>query len=125
MSLDVTATSAHLLWVDDLNEDSVSQAGSKIARLGELRRCGVLVPEGFVATTKVYRKFLEVTGAGERVDAAINGIGDPGNLSAGVVRQRRCPEAKRSVIGTRDPSPSRRDTLRGVRRQTKAAILDR
>ncbi len=56
-------SNTHVVWVDDLcSGDMVPRAGAKIARLGELRKCGVLVPDGFVVTTDAFSAFMSETG---------------------------------------------------------------
>jgi len=65
----------HILWVDELGDAELGCAGAKIARLGELRRCGVVVPDGFVVTTDAFVRFLAETGTGDRVDAVIMAAG--------------------------------------------------
>ena len=69
-------TESEILWVDELRDAHLPRAGAKIARLGELRQCGVQVPDGFVVTTGVFRRFLSETDAGTRVDEAIRAISD-------------------------------------------------
>ena len=64
----MSSASPDVLWVDDLSDDSLPVAGSKIARLGALRRCGVKVPDGFVVTTSVFERFLEGTGLVKAID---------------------------------------------------------
>jgi pyruvate, water dikinase len=59
---------SHLLWLDDLGEGCTSRAGAKIGRLGELRRAGVRVPDGFVITTEAFERFFQESGVGAKVE---------------------------------------------------------
>jgi pyruvate,water dikinase len=109
-----------LLWIDDLSDRSLPRAGSKIARLGELRRCGVRVPDGFVVTTAVYERFLEATGAGQRVEDALAGVdaGDETAVSAAaegareaIVAQDMPDDVGRSLVDAYDELSFRRRDL--------------
>ena len=44
------------------SEDMIKEAGGKGANLAEISRTGILVPNGFVVTTKAYFDFLDHTG---------------------------------------------------------------
>lgn len=65
-----------LLWVDDLDDDSIGVAGSKIARLGHLRKAGVSVPDGFVVTTAAYEQFCAVSGVDHAIAEAVGHVVD-------------------------------------------------
>lgn len=67
---------ALLLWVDDLDDDSIAVAGSKIARLGHLRKAGVSVPDGFVVTTAVYERFCAESGLDGAIAEAVGRVVD-------------------------------------------------
>jgi pyruvate,water dikinase len=45
-----------VLWLEDIDRSSVDVAGGKGANLGELRRAGLPVPNGFVVTVEAYRQ---------------------------------------------------------------------
>ncbi|MGF1465586.1 MAG: PEP/pyruvate-binding domain-containing protein [Sandaracinaceae bacterium] len=96
VAADASAGDPAVLWVDDLSDRSVPRAGSKIARLGELRRCGVAVPDGFVVTTRVYEEFLQATGAGAEIDAALAAVppGDDGAIAHAAARARAAVEGR-------------------------------
>lgn len=65
------SNSTELLWIDDLGEGCISKAGAKIARLGELRRMGVRVPEGFVVTTEAFQRFFDESGVASKVERVL------------------------------------------------------
>ena len=48
--------------LDQVNSSHVQSVGGKAASLGEMISAGVEVPPGWVATTELYREFLETTG---------------------------------------------------------------
>ncbi len=80
-------------WVDELDEDAIPIAGSKIARLGALRRGGITVPDGFVVTTAAYARLLDQDGLGPWLDARLADVSDPADLdqveqASAEVRQR-------------------------------------
>lgn len=60
--------SSELLWIDDLGEGCTARAGAKIGRLGELRRAGVRVPDGFAITTEAFERFFHESGVGAKVE---------------------------------------------------------
>lgn len=66
-------------WVDELDDRALPHAGSKIARLGALRRWGVQVPDGFVVTTDAYTRFMDETGVLNEVDTILSEISDMTN----------------------------------------------
>jgi pyruvate,water dikinase len=68
------------VWVDDLDDDAIPIAGSKIARLGALRRAGITVPDGFVVTTAVYEQFMASHDLDRQVDARLAAVADPEDL---------------------------------------------
>ena len=49
-----TSENRFIVWVDDLDDNAISIAGSKVARLGELQKMGIKVPDGFVVTTDAF-----------------------------------------------------------------------
>lgn len=86
----MSGASTDILWVDDLSDESLPVAGSKIARLGALRRCGVKVPDGFVVTTGVFERFLDETGLTGRIDGLMGQLGsDADDAVAGIAEQVR------------------------------------
>lgn len=79
-----------ILWVDDLSDESLPVAGSKIARLGALRRCDVRVPDGFVVTTGAFGRFIESTGLAGRIEGLMQSISaDDDSAVASVSQQVR------------------------------------
>jgi len=76
------AASSGIAWIDDLSDATLARAGSKMARLGTLRRHGLKVPDGFAVTTDVFVRFLEETPAGRNVEACLARIRGPGDAEA-------------------------------------------
>jgi pyruvate, water dikinase len=68
------ADSSGVLWVNDLSDDALVRAGAKMARLGALRRHGVVVPDGFVITTDIFERFLSTSSLSERLDNFMDGL---------------------------------------------------
>lgn len=46
-----------IIWLEKVGKNDVAVAGGKGAQLGELKRSGFNVPDGFVITTRVYQEF--------------------------------------------------------------------
>jgi phosphohistidine swiveling domain-containing protein len=66
--------------LEELNASCVALAGGKGASLGELTRCGVPVPRGFVVASDAFTAFLEATGRRRQVESVIE------RLDAGALR---------------------------------------
>ena len=85
-----------VVWVDDLHDGESAAVGSKMARLGTLRRAGVKVPDGFAVTTGAYRRFccahaIDVVVA--RALAKITDAGDTDGLERASAHIRAAVEA--------------------------------
>ncbi len=52
----------NILWLDELDKNSVSLAGGKGANLGELKKAGFPVPDGFVISCALYNKIISENG---------------------------------------------------------------
>lgn len=101
-------TAARILWVDELNDEHLPRAGSKIARLGALRRCGVLVPDGFVITTDAFRGFMEDSGAGRVVNGLIDRLTAPDDTEAIAAAAKK---ARAAIEGAAMPAPLESDLV--------------
>lgn len=51
-----------ILWFDQISKEDVPIVGGKGANLGEMKKAGLPVPDGFVVTAEVYFYFIENTG---------------------------------------------------------------
>ena len=56
-----------VLWLDEVNKDSLPEVGGKNAGLGELLRAGMRVPPGFAVTTSSHVKFIDESGIRDRM----------------------------------------------------------
>lgn len=70
-----------IVWVKDLDDSSVPLAGSKVARLGELKKMKLKVPEGFVVTTDAFNKFLTSNNLEKKIKEKIKLVTDKDNLA--------------------------------------------
>lgn len=52
-----------IIWLEKIGKNDVAAAGGKGAQLGELKRAGFNVPDGFVITTSVYNAFVKKLGS--------------------------------------------------------------
>jgi pyruvate,water dikinase len=71
----------NVIWVDQLGDDAVSYAGSKVANLAKLRRAGIRVPDGFAVSTAAYERFCRTSGVGAEIEAAVADL-DPSDEAA-------------------------------------------
>jgi len=57
-----------VVWFEDLRKEDIGTAGGKGANLGEMASANLPVPPGFVITAQVYKRFLEESGLGPKVN---------------------------------------------------------
>ena len=60
-----------LLWVSELDDSAIPMVGSKMARLGQLRKWGLTVPDGFGLTKTAYQRFLRESKLDDVIDKKI------------------------------------------------------
>lgn len=53
--------SPNILWLNEIRKDDIPSVGGKGASLGEMTSIGLPVPQGFVVTAQVFRRFLQLT----------------------------------------------------------------
>lgn len=58
----------YIVWFSQIDKEDVDIVGGKGANLGEIRRIGSPVPDGFVVTSKAYFEFLEKNKLSVRVE---------------------------------------------------------
>jgi pyruvate,water dikinase len=94
-------------WFRDIDLNAVPRVGGKGASLGELRRAGIAIPDGFVLTVDAFRSF--VAPLREKLDleariAALKGA-DTATLNTACAEIRealikqRCPDTLQAEIG--------------------------
>jgi pyruvate,water dikinase len=71
-------STSHILWMNKIGMDDVSQVGGKNASLGEMIRAlvpqGVRVPEGFCVTADAYYYYLKETGLDIFIEDTLKGL---------------------------------------------------
>ena len=66
-----------VVWIDGVDPAAaVAVAGSKMGRLTELYRAGVLVPDGFAVTVDAYGRHCAESGLDGRIDEVVGALGD-------------------------------------------------
>ncbi len=100
-------STATVAWFGDLDLQAVPRVGGKGASLGELRRAGIAIPDGFVLTVDTFRSFIAPLRAQldlEKRIAALKGA-DTATLNTvcsqireALIKQR-CPDALQDQIG--------------------------
>lgn len=85
-------TKGYTINLASINKDDWEKVGGKAANLGELKRLGFLVPEGFVITTESYGQFLRENGLRETISnvMANTNFEDPSSIekSSNELRKR-------------------------------------
>ncbi len=85
-----------ILWLDELNRRDISLVGGKSANLGELSKCKVQLPKGFVVTAYAYKRFIEENNLSRDIHQILKGLDvrDLANLKSVSERIREKIEQK-------------------------------
>ncbi|MHB1416029.1 MAG: PEP/pyruvate-binding domain-containing protein [Chloroflexota bacterium] len=70
---------AYVVPLGELDHSAVAIAGGKAANLGELRRAGFAVPDGFCVTTLAYNRLLEAAGLRPRLAGLLSELAADGD----------------------------------------------
>ncbi len=97
-------TKGYTINLASINKGDWEKVGGKAANLGELKRLGFLVPEGFVITTESYGQFLRENGLRETISnvMANTNFEDPSSIekSSNEIRKRfERSEVPKEVVG--------------------------
>lgn len=84
----------YIKTLNELNRDSLPEAGGKGANLGGLIKAGLPVPPGFVVTAGAYRDNLESTGLKKRIAARLQDM-----------KETDIPDVSREVISWIEEAP--------------------
>ncbi len=109
----------------DVGRGDLAVAGGKGANLGELTRAGVPVPPGFVLTTAAYRTYVDRSGIGDEILAAV--ARDDAAARIRALFTAPIPEAlgRRAPRRPRGARPRRRGPLVGHRGRPRGRELRR
>jgi phosphoenolpyruvate synthase/pyruvate phosphate dikinase len=78
-----------IIWVDDLDDSGIPMVGSKMARLGQLKKWGLRVPRGFGLTSKAYQRFLEEADLNDLIDEEMDALDESSDTAAIAEASRR------------------------------------
>ena len=102
------ASSETVAWFADIGLQAVPKVGGKGASLGELRRAGIAIPDGFVLTVDAFRSFIAPLQQELQLEQRIASLhgADMAAMNAAcaeireaLIRQR-CPDLLQADIGT-------------------------
>ncbi|RLG59822.1 MAG: phosphoenolpyruvate synthase [Candidatus Hydrothermarchaeota archaeon] len=96
-----------IVWFNDLSKEDVGLAGGKGANLGELVRAGLPVPEGFVVTSKAYKRFLKDSGLWDKISKILE--------NTDVDKTRELQEASKKIRELIINTPMPEDLKAGIR----------
>ncbi|RLG57978.1 MAG: phosphoenolpyruvate synthase [Candidatus Hydrothermarchaeota archaeon] len=96
-----------IVWFNDLSKEDVGLAGGKGANLGELVRAGLPVPEGFVVTSKAYKRFLKDSGLWDKISKILE--------NTDVDKTRELQEASKKIRELIINTPMPEDLKVGIR----------
>ncbi|NTU59944.1 MAG: hypothetical protein HGA98_02670 [Deltaproteobacteria bacterium] len=83
-------------WLEELGQEHYEIVGRKCANLGEMTKLGMKVPPGFAISTEGYRKFMELTGLKEKIQAYFATLGP--ELRHSVARQMDASRGTQQMI---------------------------
>lgn len=91
----MTITSSQAVaWFRDIDLQSVPRVGGKGASLGELRKAGITIPDGFVLTTEAFRSFIADLRHALDLDARISALQGSDTATLNVA----CADIRAAVI---------------------------
>ena len=92
----------------DIGKDDTCTVGGKCANLGELKKIGMPVPDGFAITTDAYNSFIEEKGIEEEINSLLeeahedlsdlNKVNKISDQISKIIQQTEIPEDIREVI---------------------------
>jgi len=65
---------SNIVWLDQLVLADIDRAGPKIAKLGDLRAAGVVVPAGFAVTTDAYSHVIGRSAVARRIESLFGDV---------------------------------------------------
>jgi len=70
-----------IAWFEEIGKADISLAGGKGANLGELTRCNIPVPPGFIVTSNAYFRFVEEANLADKLRGCLEGLDASDNRS--------------------------------------------
>lgn len=115
-------TSKLILWLDKLRETDIPIVGGKSANLGELSKCKVPLPKGFVVTAYAYKRFIEENNLSKDIsqilkELDVKNIANLRNVSERIrkkIEEKPIPNNIRKAI---------EDSYEGLSKKTKANVM--
>lgn len=96
----------NVVWLDEVNSQSISVVGGKGASLGEMISAELPVPGGFAVTAHAFRKFITETGIADELFKVLEvNVDDDEQLKQAEAR------AKKLVLETDMPEDIKRDVI--------------
>src|SRR5438270_912590 len=68
----ILMTQKYVVWFSDIDKEDLELVGGKGANLGEMKKIGFPIPNGFILTTYAYQKFLSENKLDEKIHHLIN-----------------------------------------------------
>lgn len=93
-------TMPNILWFSEIGKEDIEKVGGKGANLGELKKIGIPVPDGFCVTAGAYFYFLEKSGLALKINQLLKGLNPEDNKKLNAVSL----EIKKSIIAAGMPS---------------------
>lgn len=93
-------TMPNILWFSEIGKEDIPKVGGKGANLGELKKIGAPVPDGFCVTAGAYFYFLEKSGLASKIKQLLKGLDPEDNKKLNAVSR----EIKKSIVSSSMPA---------------------
>jgi len=91
-------TTRQIFWLTEIGQSDNNVFGKKCANLGEMKRLGMPVPDGFAITCTTQDQILEATGARAEIRALLQETGEPKEVKA----QAELSEKIREIVENKE-----------------------
>ena len=120
---------------EELGQEQYTLVGKKCANLGEMTRMGLPVPPGFAVSTRMYRRFVEETGAaieisrcltsfGELRDQSIAVFDELGRSLRAIIESKELPEEMVAMVASHYKALGQRVGHRNVAVSVRSAGIE-
>ena len=101
-----------VLWFDEVGKEDIPLVGGKGANLGELKKAGIPVPNGFIMTSAAYYYFLDQTKLQKRIAQLLKGLNPEDSKKLNAVSR----QIKKLILDSKMPQIIAREIADGYKK---------
>ena len=101
-----------VLWFDEVGKEDIPVVGGKGANLGELKKAGIPVPNGFIMTSAAYYYFLEQTKLRQKITQLLRGLNPEDNKKLNAASR----QIKKLILDSKMPDNLAREIAEGYKK---------